>query len=166
MWWWYGRGVTQECLSIQVHACKELNGLVPAHKPHRLDCPDGKSPTPVPSEGRFQASPVQTSPNPKSKKKIARLAHLTSLFYGGRGAQSFPSPRRWVPWIRKDLRRCTLACLPGKPDPFTHITTCICKMTRSNKPPLPTTITYPGSRPRGETHGEKISAVSELQSAI
>ena len=35
-----------------------------------------KNPTPVPSKGRFQASPVQTSPNPKAMKKIARLTHL------------------------------------------------------------------------------------------
>ena len=36
-----------------------------------------EKPTPLPSESRFQASPVQTSPNPKARKKIARLAHLT-----------------------------------------------------------------------------------------
>ena len=56
---------------------------------------------------------VQTSPNPKSRKKIARLAHLTPHSFGGRGAQSFPSPRRWVPWIGNDLRRCTWTSLPG-----------------------------------------------------
>ena len=64
-----------------------------------------------------------TSPNPESRKKIARLAHLASHSFGGRGAQSFPSPRRWMPRIRNDMRRIICTCLPGKPDPCTPITT-------------------------------------------
>ena len=43
-----------------------------------------KSTKPVPSDGRFQASPVRTSSNPKSRKKIARHAHLTRHSFGGR----------------------------------------------------------------------------------
>ena len=46
--------------------------------------------TPVPSEGRFQASPgAKNSPNPKARKKIARPAHLTSHSFGGRGGAIF-----------------------------------------------------------------------------
>ena len=37
---------------------------------------------------------AQKSPNPESRKKIARHAHLTPHSFGGRGAQSYPSPRR------------------------------------------------------------------------
>ena len=49
-----------------------------------------KTLTPVPSEGRFQASPgAKNSPNPKTRKKIARLAHLTSLSHGGREGAIF-----------------------------------------------------------------------------
>ena len=40
------------------------------------------------------------SPNPKARKKIARHACLAPHSFGGRGAQSFPSPLRWMPWIR------------------------------------------------------------------
>ena len=29
--------VAHECLSSRAHACNELNGLVPAHQPLRLD---------------------------------------------------------------------------------------------------------------------------------
>ena len=86
------RGITCVSLVTRTHACTELNGLVPAH-PLRLDCPAGKSPTLVPSEGRFQASPdailTQYSPNPKSRNKIARLAHLTPHSFGGRGRNLF-----------------------------------------------------------------------------
>ena len=32
--------------------------------------------------------------------------------------------------VRNNLRRITWTCLPGKPYPFTHVTTCIQKMTR------------------------------------
>ena len=47
-------------------------------------------------------------------------------------------------WIRNEMRSCSWTSLPGKPDPFTTITTCIQKMTRSNRRPFTTPITYPG----------------------
>ena len=64
---------------------------------HQCTSPFGRTdqsenPTPVPSKGRFQASPVQTSSNPKARKKIARHARLTSPLQRKKGAQSFPSP--------------------------------------------------------------------------
>ena len=94
---------------------------------------------------------VQNSPNPKSRKKIARLAHLTPHSFGGRGAQSFPSPRRWMPRIGNDMRRYTWTCLPGKPGLFfSPITTWIGRMTRSNK--LPFTTPFPT---QGKDHREK-----------
>ena len=82
-----------------------------------------KLPTPGPSEGRFQSSPVQNSPNPKSRKKIARYAHLTSHSYGGKGAQSFPSPRRWIPSIRTDKKKMLLDVSSWLAGPFC---TCCC----------------------------------------
>ena len=48
-----------------------------------------KSPTPVPSESRFQVSPVQTSPNPKARKKNARFAHLASPLLRRKGGAIF-----------------------------------------------------------------------------
>ena len=44
---------------------------------------------PFSSEGRFQASPVQTSSNPKPRKKIARHAHLFSSPEDSRGSNLF-----------------------------------------------------------------------------
>ena len=55
--------------------------------------------------------PSAKSPNPKSRKKIARYAHLTLHSFGGRGAQSFPSPRGWMPRIRSEMRNNTWTCL-------------------------------------------------------
>ena len=56
---------------------------------------------------------AKTHLNPKARKKIARHAHLTPLSFGRREAQSFPSPRRWMPWIRNMRKQCTWTCLPG-----------------------------------------------------
>ena len=35
------------------------------------------------------------------------------ISFRGRGAQSFPSPRRWMPRIQNTVRRYTWTCLPG-----------------------------------------------------
>ena len=86
-------------------------------------------------ESRFQASPRcknLTQPQVEEKDCEAR-PHLTLHSFRGRGAQSFPSPRRWMTRIRDDMRRITWTCLAGKPDPITHVTTCIQEMTRSNR---------------------------------
>ena len=49
-----------------------------------------KNPTPFPSESRFQASPgAKTSPNSKSRKKIARHAGLTSPLLRRKGGAIF-----------------------------------------------------------------------------
>ena len=93
---------------------------------------------------RFQAFQAAKSTNPKARKKVARHAHLTPHSFGGRGAQSFPSPRRWMPWIRNDTRRCTWTCLSRKPNPFPHSTTSIREMTRSNRLSFTTPTTNPG----------------------
>ena len=161
-WWWWCRQCNNE------DTCNEFKKTGRCQRTRSFGWTDQpeKNPTPVPSEGRFQASPKQTSPNPKSRKKIARHARLTSHSFGGRGAQSFPSPRRWMPWIRNDHGRYSWTCLPGKPDPCPKITTGIRMKTRSKKLPFTTTMTDPGKDQLGKTHGKKIGAVSELQSAI
>ena len=75
-----------------------------------------------------------TQPQGEEKDSEARPPHPPHSF-GGRGAQSFPSPRRWMPWIRSEMRNDTWTCLPGQPDPLHTVTTCIREMTRSNKLP-------------------------------
>ena len=68
--------------------------------------------------------------------------HLLS--FGGREAQSFPSPRRWMPWIQKMTKQYTWTCLPGEPHPLNTVTTIIGQTTRSNIPSFTTTISNPG----------------------
>ena len=96
-WWWCGLCVIRVCLSIRAsgmqrikvdwrHGTKELKmGQHQCANPLTIR----KTLCLFPSEGKFQASPVQTSPNPKARKNIAKHANLTSLSFGGRGAQSF-----------------------------------------------------------------------------
>ena len=63
-----------------------------------------KTPTPVPSGGRFQASPSAKITQPQGEEKDCEARPpLLPLSFGGRGAQSFPSPRSWMPWIRNDM---------------------------------------------------------------
>ena len=59
--------------------CPYMTTFVHLIKMGQCQCTDpfGWNPTPVPSESRLQVSPVQTSPNPKARKKIARFAHLS-----------------------------------------------------------------------------------------
>ena len=79
-------------------------------------------PTPVASESRFQASPgAKPHPTPSRGKRLrgSPTSHPTP---SEEGAQSFPSPRRWMPWIRIVMRKYTWTCLLGKPDPFPKIT--------------------------------------------
>ena len=83
-----------------------------------------------------------------STRSATNWKELTSSphSFGGRGAQSFPPPRRWMPWIRiwNDIRSCSWTSLLGMPDPFTSITTSIRRMTRSNTVPF----TNPRTNPR------------------
>ena len=77
----------------------------------------------VPSAGLTSWRPLRLSlrmqvpgvpgPNPKARKKIARHAHLTPHSSSGKGAPSFPYPRRWMPRIQNERRRCSWPCLPG-----------------------------------------------------
>ena len=93
-----------------------------------------KSPKPVPHGRQVPSIPkAKTSPDPKSRKKIARLAHLTPHSFGGRRSQSFPSPRRWMPQVREGYCKDT----PGRVFLVsrTLITTSFCRKTRSNKLP-------------------------------
>ena len=53
------------------------NGPVPVHWPLRLDCPAGKTLRLFPPKAGSRRPQWPTSSNPKSRKKIARLAHLT-----------------------------------------------------------------------------------------
>ena len=88
---------------------------------------------------------VQKITQPQGEEKRLRGTPTSPpLSFGGSGAQSFPSPRRWMPWIRNVMRRCTWTRLPGKLDPFTRVTTFIQEMTRSNRLSFTTPITNPG----------------------
>ena len=70
--------------------------------------------TPVPCEGRFQASQCKPHPTPSGEKDCeVRPPHPPLLRRRRGGAQSFPSPRRWMPWIPNIMRRCTWRSLPG-----------------------------------------------------
>ena len=91
---WCGRGASRECLSSHVRACIKLKWVsASALTPSAGLTSRSKTLRPYPSESRFQAFPgAKTSPNSKSRKKIARHAGLTPHSFGGRGAQSFPSP--------------------------------------------------------------------------
>ena len=93
-WWWCGPCALRVCLSIRA------SGMHPI-KMGQCQCTDPFSwtdqPEPLrlfPPKAGSRRPQVQKSPNPKARKKIARLAHLTPLSFGGREAQSFPSPRR------------------------------------------------------------------------
>ena len=79
--------VAHEFLSSRAHSCKLI-------KTDRRQCasPFGwtvqpETPTPVPSEGRFQASPVQTSPNPKARKKDCEARPPHTPLFGGEAQQ-------------------------------------------------------------------------------
>ena len=137
--------VAHECLSSRAHSCKLIKrtgasapalsaGLTSQKKPYA--CSLRRQVPGVPKCKKF------TQPQGEEKDCEARPPHTHSFLR--RRAQSFPSPRRWMPWIRNDIRRCTWTCLPGKPDPFTRVTTFIQEMTRSTitcrltTTPLPT----------------------------
>ena len=77
------------CLSIRASSMQQFTWTSASARVPSAGLTSRKNKTPVPSEGRFQASPVETSPTPKARKKIARHAHLTLHSFGGRGAQSF-----------------------------------------------------------------------------
>ena len=68
--------ITKTCLTMSTLHANFLKGQCQC--PGRFGWTDQpeKDPTPIPSEGRFWASAVQTSSNPKARKKIARLARL------------------------------------------------------------------------------------------
>ena len=93
----------------------------------------------------LKTSPKAGSRRPQCKPyPTPRRGKRFPLYFRGRGAQSFPSPRRWMPWIRSEMRNNTWTCLSGKPDPLAHSTTCIKEMTKSNR--LPFTTPTPNSR--------------------
>ena len=88
-----------------------------------------------------------TQPQGEEKDCEARPLHLPLL--RRKGAQSFPSPRRWMPWIRIMRNQYTWTCLPGQPDPLYIVTTIIGQVTRSNIPSFTTTISNPREGGRG-----------------
>ena len=119
LWWlWFGRCVCHACLSIRNNArASNKNAPVPsAPAPSAGLTSRAKSLRLFPPKAGSRRP--QSKPHTKAMKKIARLAHLTLLSFGGRGAQSFPSPRRWMPRIRSEMRNNTWTCLSGKPDPL------------------------------------------------
>ena len=138
-------GITHMSLSIRAHACTELKrtsasalvpsaGLTSPKKTLRLFPPKAGSRRPQ----------VQDDSTPIRGKRLRGTAHLTPHSFGGRRAQSFPSPRGWVPLVRNIMKSITWTCLFGKPDPFTHVATCFLELTRSNRLPFTTHNTNPG----------------------
>ena len=76
-----------------------------------------KPTTPVPSEGRFQASPgANHHPTPRRGKRLRGTPTSPPSPSEEGGAQSFPSPRRWMFRIRIAMRNNTWTCLLGKLD--------------------------------------------------
>ena len=85
------RTMNNEDVSDHVNACMQLIKMDQCQCTGPFGWTDQpeKNPKPVPSEGRFQASPEQNSPNPKARKKITRHAHLAPLSFGGWGRNLF-----------------------------------------------------------------------------
>ena len=131
--WCGGGGGADRC---EKHACLSIRANAHANElkrtGDRAPAPSAglssRHPYACASESRFQAFPVQNLTQPQVEEKDCKARR-----------QSFPSPRSWMPWIRSDMRRCTWTCLPGKPDPFSRVTSSIYEMTRSNKLPFTTT---------------------------
>ena len=124
---------------------------------------------PVASKSRFQASLVQkTHPTPSRGKRLRGTPTSPPHSFGGRGAQSFPSPRRWMPWIRIALRKYTWTCLLSKPDPLPQINIIIGMIDFQKHQPycrLPSPFPTLGKE-QGKTSGKNIGTVTELESAI
>ena len=53
---------------------------------------------------------LRTHPTPR-RGKILR--GTPTLSFGGRGAHSFPSSQRWMPWVRITRNLCNWTCLSG-----------------------------------------------------
>ena len=88
-WWWCGHDVTRRCLPICAHACIKLK-LVGASAPTPSAGLSSQHPSkPFPYGGRLQAYPVQASPTPKPRKKIARFAPLSPWLTRARAAIFF-----------------------------------------------------------------------------
>ena len=116
--------VAHECLSSRAHACRLI-------KTDQRQCASPFCWTDQPETHyacslRRQVPGVPSAnliqPQVEEKDCEARPPHLPIL--RRKVAQSFPSPRRWMPWIRDDIRSCTWTCLPGKPDlfyPYYHL---------------------------------------------
>ena len=78
-----------QCIKLKLVSANALTpsaGLSSRQKPLRLFPPKAGS--------RRPQAPKKSSPNRKARKQIARHTQLALLSFGGRGAQSFPSPRR------------------------------------------------------------------------
>ena len=97
-WWWWCGPWNHKCVSVETLACVQqikwasASALAPsAGLSSRKKTYACSLRVQVPGYPRH---------NPKSRKKIARLAHLTPHSFGRRGAQSFPSPRGWMLQLR------------------------------------------------------------------
>ena len=146
------------CLSIHANGCNELSrasasapapsaGLTSRKKPLRLFPPKAGSrrpqckPHPTPSRGKRLRGTPTSLPTPTEEG----------------GAQSFPSPRGWMPLARNTMKSITWTCLFGKPDPFTHATTCFQEIARSNRLFFTTRSTNPGCKDQGRKRMVKTS---------
>ena len=99
-WWLLVRTWCSKSVSVHAHARVQLIKRAGASAPVPSAGLTSRNPLRLfPPKAGSVRSRVQNSPNPESRKRIARSAHLTLHSFGGRGGQSFPSPRRWMPQI-------------------------------------------------------------------
>ena len=123
-WWWWWCGPV--CMTrMSVHACQRSCKLI---ETDRRQCASPFGWTDQPENPlrlfsfRRQVPGVpgcKTHPSPSRGKRLrGSPTSLSTASEEGRGAQSFPSPRRWMSGIQDDMRRITWTSLPGKPGPF------------------------------------------------
>ena len=151
LWWlWCGQCVMRACLSMRTHNETNGNGLAQVHWSLRLDCPAGTPLRLFPPKAGSRRPQVQTITQPRVEEKDCEARPPRSPLLRRKRAESFSFPGRWMPRIRNIVRRCTWTCLPGKPDPFTRVTTSIQEMTRSNRLPFTTPISNAGKYQGGK----------------
>ena len=79
------------CMSVHTHARMQLikTGWCQRTSPFNWTVQPAKALRLFPPKAGSRRPRLQNSPNPKSRKKIARFTDLTPHSFGGRGAQSF-----------------------------------------------------------------------------
>ena len=131
------RCTQRACQFMLMHAYNESMGQCQRTSPVGWTDQPAKALRLFPPKAGSRRPEVQnlTQPQVEEKDCEARPPHPSPLLRKEGRAQSFPSPRRWMPLVRNTVEKNT----PGRVflvsrDPFTHSTTCIGRMTRTNEP--------------------------------